>query len=179
MTRLATLAPSQGAELQTVTPFADQLVQTAGVLKLSSMLQNHSDSQQWEAVSDFARSKDIPVPALTDRRAKAEVRVKRQAQRAIQQQRQVKAADISLEPGFFVNADHTPTVILDGITPGCSGLLVTDREHSDDILGALLSSPTASPSTPELNSPEHRLLIQINKKAMIFLLILIYLVSID
>ena len=137
MARLATLALSQGAELQTVTPFVDQLVQAAGVPKLSAMLQSPTDTQQWEAVTDCARSKDIPVPALTDKRAKADVRVKRQAQRTRQQQRQVKAADICLEPGFFVNADNTPTVILDGITPGCSGLLVTDREHSEDILGAL------------------------------------------
>ena len=137
MARLATLCLSQGADLSSVSPFVEAVVQAAGVGKLTTFLKLQGDQQQWEAVSQFATSRDISVPVLTNKHAKAEARSRRQAQRSKQQQRQLCANDITLEPGFFVNADGTDCAVLESMCPGSSGVYVTDQDQAPDLLKAL------------------------------------------
>ena len=130
MARLATLTLAQGA----VSPFVEALVQAAGVNKLASFLKRQADSQQWDAVVGccVGSSRAIAVPQLTNKQAKAEARSRRQHQRFKQQQRQ-----LTVEPGFFTNADGTPSATLEGIAPGSSGVLITDQSQGPELLSAL------------------------------------------
>ena len=136
-TRLATLCLAQGADLAAVTPFVDNLIQATGVHKVSSCLKQSGDTAQWQAILDCAAVKDVPVPALTNKQAKAEARSRKQGQRGRQAQRQICAADITVEQGFFVNADSTPAVVLDSMSPGSSGVFLTDRDQAPALLQAL------------------------------------------
>ena len=52
-----------------------------------------------------------------------------------QQQRQITAADINVEEGFFVNADGSSSTVLESLTPGSSEVHVQPHELGILILG--------------------------------------------
>ena len=137
MARFATLCLAQGVDLNTATTFVEATVQAAGVAKVTSFLKLAGDQQQWDAIVQFASSRDIPVPALTNKHARAEARSKKAAQRTRQQQRQITAADVSVEEGFFVNADGSSCTVLESLAPGSSGIHVTDAAQAPELLRAL------------------------------------------
>ena len=168
MTKLATLCLNLGVPLQTASAFTESVVTAAGVPKLTSMLSETHEAQQWEAVQKFAVSRDIAVPATTSKTVKAQARAQRAAQR-LKSQPCVRAADVQPEPGFFLNADDTPTTILQSPTPGASGLLVVDVEHASELLVTLQGIqpdelallvlghevPLAHPGSQKVSFPAH------------------------
>ena len=118
MSRLATLCLSQGIELQVRSEFVDNVVAAVGPGKLTSLLSAPTYVKRWEAVTTLAKSKDILAPAQTGKHVKVEQRTKRALQKVKTAQQVMRAADVQLEPGFFVNEDGSPTPTLEAVTPG-------------------------------------------------------------
>ena len=137
MTKLASLMLSQGVELTSTTQFVDSFMAAVGAPKVISLMAEGSDLKRWEAVCELAKARDVPVPAATQGHAKAEARTKRAAAKVRMQQPRLRASDLRVEDGFFVNADGTPAVLLDALAPGVTGLLVIDPEQRHELVTTL------------------------------------------
>ena len=137
MTRLATLALGQGAELAAASTFVNSVVDAVGAPKLAALLNEPSEVKRWEAVVEVARARDVAVPELASTHAKVEAKVRRAANRQKIQHQRLRAADLCPSPGFFVNADGTPAAFLDSLSPGASGIYLADPEQASELVETL------------------------------------------
>ncbi|CAE7231259.1 unnamed protein product [Symbiodinium sp. CCMP2456] len=136
-TRAASLCLSNGLDLARTTQFVDQLTTAAGVPKLAAVLQGPT-SERWSNVLDLAKQVNVATPVVTGHQAKADVRMKKAAQRRRAQERySIQASDVSLTPDFFFNADGSPANILPGLQPGASGVFLVDEGEAPELLSAL------------------------------------------
>ena len=137
MTKLASLLLTQGVELATTTHFVDVMLEAVGAPKIVSMMSEGNDLKKWDAVCELAKSRDIPLPEAAQGHAKAEARTRKAAAKSRVQQPRLRAADLRVEPGFFVNADGTPAVLLEALTPGATGLYVIEPEQASELVETL------------------------------------------
>ena len=137
-TRAASLCLSQGLDLTATTNFVDAIAQKGSVPKLMQCLQALAEDTRWQQLCAYARELQIPVPATTNLVARAEGRARRAFQKKRANAATVpKAAEVTVDPGFFLNADDTAAPILEHIRPGATGLLLVDPDQAVDALNTL------------------------------------------
>ena len=83
MTKLATLALTltQGIDLANTTTFVNSMLEAVGAPKLVSLLNDTPETSRWDAISEMAQTKEVPVPVIRNGYAKAESQAKKTAQR--------------------------------------------------------------------------------------------------
>ena len=137
-TRAASACLTAGLDLECTTAFIDQLAASAGIPRLTSSLQGAPSSDRWSQLVALAQQVGVPCPAISSKAAGVANKLKKAQQRKKHQLRcDIKARDVQLCPGFFLNADETHAQILDVVQPGASGVMLTDEDEAQELLPAL------------------------------------------
>ena len=137
-TRAASLCLSKGFDLACTTAFVDQLSNAVGAQRLSSVLQDSSQADRWQALVELATAVGIAVPQSSNLPAKAANRATKAAQRRkTQDRRTVQADEVCLTTDFFLNEDGTPATLLDDIRPGVSGVKLVSEPEAQTLIHTL------------------------------------------
>ena len=137
-TRAASLCLTQGLDLKTTTSFVDAIAQQGSVARLMQCLQALAEDTRWQQLCTYAKELQIQVPPTTSLAARAEGRARRSFQKKRSQAVAApKAAEVTVDAGFFVNEDDTEAPILEQIRPGATGLLLVDPDQAVDALNTL------------------------------------------
>ena len=137
-TRAASACLTAGLDLERTTSFVDQLTTAAGVARLTTCLQGAQPQDRWHKMGALAEQVGVTCPTVSATAAGAVQRQRRAQQRLKHQSRcDIKAADVHLCPGFFLNADGSAARILDSVQPGASGVVLVDEEKTAALIPML------------------------------------------
>ncbi|CAE7340139.1 unnamed protein product [Symbiodinium necroappetens] len=137
-TRAASLCLSKGFDLACTTAFVDQLSNAVGAQRLSSVLQDSSQADRWQALVELATTAGVAVPQSSNLPAKAANRAIKAAQRRkTHDRRTVQADEVCLTADFFLNEDGTPATLLDEIRPGVSGVKLVGEPEAQTLIHTL------------------------------------------
>ena len=137
-TRAASTCLTAGLDLERTTDFVDKLATAAGVPRLTSCLQGGQVQDKWGQLTELAQQVGLACPVISNKAAGVANKLKKAQQRQKHQNRcSVKAADVCLCPGYFMNADGTAARVLDSVQPGATGVMLTDEDEAAALLPAV------------------------------------------
>ena len=133
--RVASLCLGRGCPLVATTAFVESILAKAGVSKVMTAIASGPEPKRWDALIALAQASSVPMPAIANRVAR---RVQKTTQRKKEQHdRLLRAHEVKVEPGFFTNEDGTPSTILEQVTPGATGLVLTDLPEAAQLCSTL------------------------------------------
>ena len=137
-TRAASACLTAGLDLESTTTFVDQLTTAAGVPRLTSCLQSAQAQDKWGQLTELAQQVGLACPVIPNKAAGVAKKLKKAQQRQKHQNRcSVKAADVCLCQGYFLNADGTAARVLESVQPGATGVMLVDDEEAAALLPAV------------------------------------------
>ncbi|OLQ05799.1 Sodium/hydrogen exchanger 8 [Symbiodinium microadriaticum] len=134
-TDLAQFLLEQGLSLGQTTATADKLLPLAGTSRVQRVLDLTDGANRWHQLAALCKQFSVPLPELPSAASKAASSTASEAlRRRAKNEPRPTAADFSIQPGFFRNADDSPATVLTQLMPGASGVYMCDAVEAGRIL---------------------------------------------
>ena len=134
-TDLAQFLLEQGLSLGQTTATADKLLPLAGTSRVQRVLDLTDGANRWHQLAALCKQFSVPLPELPSAASKAASSTASEAlRRRARNEPRPTAADFSIQPGFFRNADDSPATVLTQLMPGASGVYMCDAVEAGRIL---------------------------------------------
>ena len=121
-TDMAQLLLDQGLSLPQTTSVVDKLMPLAGLSRIQRVFELSDVDHRWAQLQALCKQFSVPIPEVVSGATKALMSTATEAaRRRTRNEPKPKAADFTLLPGFFRNADGSSAAILNQLMPGASG----------------------------------------------------------
>ena len=126
---IAVFMLNQGADLMGTTTMIDAMSRACGLQTMKTIVQIQKDSERMDAIKKLASTMHIEFPNITNKEVVAQQKTKDWAkQKQMQAQQKICANELELLPSVFRNEDDTMPSVKTSISPGMSGIVLTDAE---------------------------------------------------
>ena len=139
-TAVAQLLLSRGQTLADATRVTDRVMAVGGLGRVNRILQLADATHQWQELTSLCERHAIALPEVVSRPNKAQMAVRKKANRRALRQQLLLAKDFRLQDDFFRLADGQPAAVLRDLFPGCTGVDLVDPSAALPLLQAFANS---------------------------------------